>query len=243
MTNQTIDNSADGEFGKVILWQYDKAENLVAFVKSFLGVHDTLTKDLWDRLQKELNVDTASDFGLAILGRLIGVPRLKCDNGTLLTTERYRQLIKAVATLSGTNHSYKDLDEFCATAFKNDFGETVQIEDITSPRISGMQPMVKSDAMGMSGKTYRVTEDNAQVYNLKMYVQRLGSDDEEQLVYEWLAVLTSNIVDGHPCSVRDPGGTGFPIFGFDGQQPKTGADFYIGGFDDSIFIPEEYFYA
>ena len=243
MTNQTIDNSADGEFGKVILWQYDKAENLVAFVKSFLGVHDTLTKDLWDRLQKELNVDTASDFGLAILGRLIGVPRLKCDNGNLMSTDRYRQLIKAVATLSGTNHSYKDLDEFCATAFKNDLGVTVQIEDITSPYISGLQPMVKSDGMTMAGNAYRITEDNQQVYNLKMYVKRLGSDDEEQLVYEWFAVVDSGIVDGHPCAVRDPGATVYPIFGFDGQQKKTDDDFIIGGFDDSIFIPEEYSYT
>ena len=243
MTNQTIDNSADGEFGKVILWQYDKAENLVAFVKSFLGVHNTLTRDLWDRLQKELNVDTASDFGLAILGRLIGVPRLKCDNGNLISTERYRQLIKAFATLSGTNHSYKDLDEFCATMGKNDFGVTVQIEDATTPRSPGLQPMATFDSITIVGKTYRVTEDNEQVYNLKMYVQRLGSDGEEQLIYECLAIINSDIVDGHPCAVRDIGSTDYPIFGFDGQQAKTDDDFSIGGFDDSTFIPEEYSYA
>lgn len=238
MTNQTIDNSADGEFGKVILWQYDKAENIVAFVKSFLGVHNTLTKDLWDRLQKELNVNTASDFGLSILGRLIGVPRLKCDNGTLLTTERYRQLIKAIATLSGTSHSYKDIDEFCATAFKNDLGATASIEDIT--HYSGYLPMEKSDVLrfGFADQTYRFTKDN-----LKTYIQKLGSDDEMQLVSEWFAIISSDIVDGHPCAVREPGSTDYPIFGFDGQQAKSDGDFTIGGFDDSTFIPEEYSYA
>lgn len=237
MTNQTIDNSADGEFGKVILWQYDKAENLVAFVKSFLGVHNTLTKDLWDRLQKELDVDTASDFGLAILGRLIGVPRLKCDNGNMMSTERYRQLIKAFATLSGTDHSYKDLDEFCSTAFKNDLGATALIEDITC--YSGYAPMEKYEALRFSGQTYRIADRKS----LEAYVQKLDSDDEMQFVYEWFAVINSDIVDGHPCAVREPGSTDYPIFGFDGQQAKTDDDFSIGGFDDSTFIPEEYSYA
>lgn len=255
MTNQTIDNSADGEFGKVILWQYDKAENIVAFVKSFLGVHDTLTKDLWDRLQKELNVDTASDFGLALLGMMIGMPRMKqYGKNAVFSTERYRSIIKAYAKLTGTNYSIKDMNDFLKSVFlyAEDGGDPnyAFVYDCTNENIPSKyrpDPMELSYGFLYANTPYRQSDDSDEISRLKTIQKRLTesgiSPELAELVGEYFGFLNYKDLGTHPCAVLEGGIYDYPIFGFDGQQAKTSDDYVVGGFDDSTFIPQEYLEA
>jgi len=118
MTNQAIYNGADAEFGKVILWQYDKAENLIMLIKNFLGIFDNATKLLWDKYAEEVDIDTATDYGLAILGTLIGCSRPNYNNSPI-STELYRRFIKARFQLSRSNYSVDAINEYLRTVFDN----------------------------------------------------------------------------------------------------------------------------
>lgn len=112
MTNQTIDNSADEQFGNVILWQYDKAVNLCSFINELKTFFNSTTKNIWDEMLSEINVDDATDFGLSILGTLIGCPR---PDG--ISTELYRKILKARFTLMMSNFSVYDINLYLRTIF------------------------------------------------------------------------------------------------------------------------------
>ncbi len=252
MTNHTIDNSADGEFGKVILWQYDKAENLVALVKSFLGIHDSATKELWDRMQKELDVDTASEFGLSILGSLLGIPWVTYSSHPTIrvSVEDYRKWLKEWAVLCRTDFTMPDIIKF----FKNLTSETDSygVTNYFKPSDASCQlfwpdKMQYQYVMGLtftwqkdySNDTETESEINAQV----PLVDELYDEDAEaksdtvsnySRLYTFSRAITAN---GYPAAVRTPNGKDDVIFGFDGQQYKADGDFQIGGFDDSTFIP------
>ena len=112
MTNQTIDNSADEQFGNVILWQYDKAVNLCSFINELKTFFNSTTKNIWDEMLSEINVDDATDFGLSILGTLIGCPR---PDG--ISTELYRRILKARFTLMMSNYSVYDINKYLKSVF------------------------------------------------------------------------------------------------------------------------------
>lgn len=118
MTNQVIDNSSDAEFGKIILWQYDNAENLIETIKSFLGIYNVTTRDLWNKYQEEIDVDRATDYGLSILGTLIGFNRTTLKDGSSISIELYRRMIKARFQLSLTGYTIKDINKYLDTVFE-----------------------------------------------------------------------------------------------------------------------------
>ena len=134
MTNQVIDNSAQDAFGRVILWQYDKAENLIDLISSFKSFYDNSTKLLWDKISEEVNVDNATDFGLSILGSLIGCPR---PDG--ISTELYRKFIKAKFRLAMSNYSIEALNRYLYTVF--DGAVSVSCKGSMSPSDQGYNPM------------------------------------------------------------------------------------------------------
>ena len=226
MTNHVIDNSADEEFGKVILWQYDKAENLVALIKSFLGIHDSATKDLWDRIQKELDVDTASEFGLSILGSLLGVPW-----GTYygiyksrVSAEHYRKWIKAWAVLIRTDFTVPDVFQFFKDVTIDNNGYYFAPIDAS---ISASHVMAVSWLL-VSQKKDSIGEDLSEVYS---------NDDVNADVEYWLYTIRDAVnATGRPAAVRSNDRDNSIIFGFEGQQYKKSGDYKIGGFDDSTFI-------
>lgn len=134
MTNQVIDNSASEAFGRVITWQYDKAENLVDLVASFKSFFDNSTKLLWDKIASEINVDDATDFGLSILGSLIG-----CNRPDGISTELFRKFIKAKFRLAMSNYSIAALNEYLATVF--DGAVSVSDKGSMLPSETGYNPM------------------------------------------------------------------------------------------------------
>ena len=252
MTNHVIDNSADEEFGKVILWQYDKAENLVALIKSFLGIHDSATKDLWDRMQKELDVDTASEFGLSILGSLLGVPwgTYSSHPDVKVSVEDYRKWLKEWAVLIRTDFAMPDVIKF----FKNLTSETNASGDIEYFKVEDascqwlwFERLKFSFVMGLTfqwqkdyenGNAATTDEINASTSP----IEELYDESEEEKSntisnYSKLYTITKAIAaNGFPAAVYKPNGDEGVIFGFDGQQYKEKGDYQIGGFDDSTFI-------
>ena len=218
MTNHTIDNSADGEFGKVILWQYDKAENLVALIKSFLGIHDSATKNLWDKMLTELDVDTASEFGLSILGSLLGVPWIEHD-GSRMSVDLYRRWIKAWAVLIRTDFTRPDVQEFFNAVTHDNDGNYVEITDSSTSEDLVMATSLC--AVEKSGDSYTVSSDGQDLKSIAN------------------AIKNASNANGHPAAVFSKDAVHDVIFGFDGQQYKKAGDEQIGGFDDSTFIPTD----
>lgn len=237
MTNQVIDNSADKEFGNVILWQYDKAENLVALIKSFLGIHDSATKDLWDKMQKELDVDVASEFGLSILGSLLGVPwGTYYGSSTIrVSVEHYRKWIKAWAVLICTDFTVPDVLQFFKDTTISNNGYYFMPMDAS---------MIASNVMAIEWNMIHQSSDDASGSITTEIVENLSKvylDDNVKLIAEyWLYTIRDAInATGRPAAVRENNKDNNIIFGFDGQQYKTSGDYQIGGFDDSTFIPTD----
>lgn len=131
MTNQTIDNSSDVEFRRTILWQYDHASNLIATMRSLLGFVDNSTKLIWDKYAQELNADTATDYGLAILGTLIGVARPEY-HGKPISTDLYRRFVKARFKIAFTNYTLPDIQDFLDIVYHGE----VYVEDYYNMSLS-----------------------------------------------------------------------------------------------------------
>lgn len=99
MTNAVLSNAVKNE--KVILWQYDKASNLVDMIKAWNKLSSTTIKEFWDYICHVVcDIDEADDFGLTVLGRLIGVswPSVKYpdeDTATRISSDLYRRIIKS----------------------------------------------------------------------------------------------------------------------------------------------------
>lgn len=117
MTNLVIDNSSNEDFGRIILWQYDKAYNLIDLIKSFLGIVDNTAKVLWDKYITELNIDDSTDYGLAILGTLTRCRRPEY-NGEKISTELYRRIIRAYAFISHADYTIPELNKYLNIIFE-----------------------------------------------------------------------------------------------------------------------------
>ena len=151
MTNQTIDNSSDVEFRRTILWQYDHASNLIATMKSLLGFVDNSTKLIWDKYAQELNADTATDYGLAILGTLIGVARPEY-HGKPISTDLYRRFIKARFKIAFTNYTLPDIQDFLDIVYH---GEA----SVTDNYNMSLQFPLTHDGKNMTKEEYDVFSD------------------------------------------------------------------------------------
>lgn len=83
---------------KHIFWQYNNAPVINSLVNSKQEWYNTNQVQYWqDWVKNVLNITTANDYGLAIWGILLGIPRTYLVNGEnlSLTTDRYRTVILA----------------------------------------------------------------------------------------------------------------------------------------------------
>lgn len=129
MNNPHIDNTADSDLSRVITWQYDNAENLVATIGMLKDFFRKSTSDLWDSIAAGVNIsvpDEASDFDLAKWGKLLGVERpVLTINGSSVTmkSEAYRRILVARFRLLNSDATTEDYITF----IKYIFGEAVEI--------------------------------------------------------------------------------------------------------------------
>lgn len=86
------------DFEKHIFWQYNNAPNFKSLINAKQAWYDENQVKYWqDWVNNVLNINTANDYGLAIWGILLGIPRVYDVGGvnTTLTTSQYRTVILA----------------------------------------------------------------------------------------------------------------------------------------------------
>jgi len=74
MTNPILNNYIGNE--QVILWQYDKAVNLISLIGKFNDFASASCEQFWNYFgNKMLAIDQADTYGLNVWGNLLGIPR------------------------------------------------------------------------------------------------------------------------------------------------------------------------
>lgn len=103
MTYHEIDNGIGSSLHSVILWQYENAEKLKAFIESMCEAAYLAVDDFWDKWATfRANVDLAASkenatFSLSVIGATCGIPR---PNN--ISDAMYAKLIKCRMKLSMT---------------------------------------------------------------------------------------------------------------------------------------------
>lgn len=123
MTNYVIDNTDRGDTKRTILWQYDQAPNLVSIISSFSDFFKFAVTDFWDGFIKDTNLanaDEVNDFGLAVWGKILNIPRtVYVENNEVksISSDLYRRLLVARLKLSSGNASLGAYAEFIYDVF------------------------------------------------------------------------------------------------------------------------------
>lgn len=119
MTYHEIDNGIGSSLHSVILWQYENAEKLKAFIESMCEAAYLAVDDFWDKWATfRTNVDLAASkenatFSLSVIGATYGIPRP--DN---ISDAMYAKLIKCRMKLAMTTPcSTSDYTEYINDLF------------------------------------------------------------------------------------------------------------------------------
>lgn len=105
-----------------ILWQYEKAENLKGLISRKENWYNTNLNDFWLKIVDDfLNIQTATDWGLNLWGKILNVSRIYNVNGvqTTLSTELYRRLILGKISLIRSNGTVPEINKYLNFIFSN----------------------------------------------------------------------------------------------------------------------------
>lgn len=118
MNTATIDNSDGGEILASILWQYEHASNVVGVIETFKAAYDASTKDFFDALlgRYDLADENISDFGLAVWGAILDLPRPFVD-GAMLSSAVYRRLLLGKLRLLNSDATMENYVAYCDLVF------------------------------------------------------------------------------------------------------------------------------
>ena len=124
MKTQIIDNSCEKELNKCITWQFESSEKLIGIVQMAIDFSNNYILYFWDSYIKDIaNIDTATDFGLSVIGIKLNVPRpiVLIDNERKsISTDLYRAILKARVKLLEGNGSIAGYKEYIASVFGAD---------------------------------------------------------------------------------------------------------------------------
>ena len=232
MTNATIDNALGDDYGKVVLWQYDKAYNFLRILEVFSSWFLRSVTQFWNvYLERMVAIDTADAFGLQMWGIILGQDRpnyvvsaATAENPYATRTvpvsdDMYRRILRARFFLMNAPGSLEDYSRYVN--------------------------MVFSSTDGMS-RCIRIVEDGACAMHYE--IDNTKSDllgDEERLVFETAQNTKSGILKDarydtcrallvYPAGVRSNSKAEVIAFGFAGQEPVKGTDdLNVGGFCES----------
>ena len=99
---------------KHIFWQYNNAPAINSLVAAKQGWYDENQVSYWQNwVNNVLNITTANDYGLAIWGILLGIPRTYLVDGENLSldTEQYRTVILAGLKLIKIHGTVPEINE------------------------------------------------------------------------------------------------------------------------------------
>lgn len=121
-----IDNTDRGDIKRTILWQYDNATNLIKIIYLLKDFFAQGVTGFWNSFLDYTDLssdDELSDYGLALWGKAIGVPRIVYDNNgtpTPINSVLYRNVLKARLILSTKAATLKDYSDFITSIFGED---------------------------------------------------------------------------------------------------------------------------
>lgn len=121
MKTQIIDNSCEKELNKCITWQFESSEKLIGIVQTAIDFSNNYIRDFWDSYITDIaNIDTATDFGLSVIGMKLNVPRpIVLIDGVYksISTNLYRAILKARVKLLEGNGSIAGYKEYITSVF------------------------------------------------------------------------------------------------------------------------------
>lgn len=121
MKTVTLDNSIN--ILAAILWQYDKAPNLIALLGAMNDFATLSTKNFWDYYANSVfNIKNADSFGLSVWGSIIGITRPSVTiNGITapISDNLYRRILLGKFFLYNSNFSMADLNSYLKIVFDN----------------------------------------------------------------------------------------------------------------------------
>jgi len=121
MKTVTIDNSIN--ILAAILWQYDKAPNLIALLTAINEFADISTNDLWNYYASSIfSLKNSDTFGLSVWGSIIGITRPSVTiSGTTapISDGFYRRILLGKFLLYNSNYSMADLNLYLKIVFGN----------------------------------------------------------------------------------------------------------------------------
>lgn len=105
-----------------IIWQYENAENLKSLITQKNTWYQENLNTYWKTVVDDfLNIETATDWGLNLWGKILKVNRIYNVNGELITlsTDLYRQLILGKLSLIRSNGTVPEINKYLNFIFKN----------------------------------------------------------------------------------------------------------------------------
>lgn len=220
MTTFPTDNSDNGDILRSITWQYDKAEKLVGAITLLKEAFDSTTKDFFNSLSSKINIDTADEFGLSVLGKTLGIPRptivIEGKENRPLDLELYRRIINGRTTLLNSSATMPEYIDYL-----------YYISD-------GKVKITVNDGLDM-GLTFTVEDVLSEEDIDEMEVSEVIKEHIKKYI-EDIKYLNSNYPDilyVFPSGVRSATHSDSLMFGLDGQQNDT--DVFVGGLDESGF--------
>ena len=119
---------------KCIIWQYDKAKKLQTLInKKESWYLQNVTNFIRDFFWNIFNIDTATEFGLTIWGKMLGLDRNVVFIGGqshYLTTEQYRFLLKGqVLKFNMKNVSVPEINKYLRVVFNTADNSEVFVRD------------------------------------------------------------------------------------------------------------------
>lgn len=156
MTYHEIDNGIGSSLHSVILWQYENAEKLKAFIESMCEAAYLAVDDFWDKWATfRTNVNLAASkenatFSLSVIGATCGIPRP--DN---ISDAMYANLIKCrMKLLMTTSATTADYYEYINELFDG----TVTLTDMQNMSVT---TSCSADSGSEEYKLYHSEDSNA----------------------------------------------------------------------------------
>lgn len=112
MTTFPTDNTDNGDIMRSVTWQYADASKLVGALEILKEAFDKTTKDFFNSFVAQLNVSSADAFGLSVLGKCLGVPRVAS-----ISDENYKKLLIGRVKLLNSDATLEDYREYVEYVF------------------------------------------------------------------------------------------------------------------------------
>lgn len=134
MTTFPTDNTDNGDIMRSVTWQYADASKLVGALEILKEAFDQTTKDFFNSFVAQLNVSSTDAFGLSVLGKCLGVPRVAS-----ISDENYAKLIIGRVKLLNSDATLEDYRAYVEYVF----GGAVTVSDTLE---MGLSYSIASDA-------------------------------------------------------------------------------------------------